>query len=217
MKKDVSINDELKDIQEFINRGGLSGELTQDIVNLRFINIEVQQKWDKAMRKLQDMNNEILTEKLKLEYPNPYNEDMDSECIDLCNAMNALPNISTMESCCGHNESEFKIFFKCDNMDQKGLYFLSRSIDSRYFSYGNDCVIETSITDMNRSVVFILRIKSTNLSRNLMISDAIIKSLNEHLNHRRFMESFEYNINAFSTNRNVKLMGELEELFSLIN
>ena len=41
----------------------------------------------------------------------PYDGRMDPECVALCNALNALPGIQTFESCCGHGEHPFWIFF----------------------------------------------------------------------------------------------------------
>lgn len=38
--------------------------------------------------------------------------DIDKECVALCEAMNALPGIRTIESCCGHGERPFRIWFK---------------------------------------------------------------------------------------------------------
>jgi hypothetical protein len=40
-----------------------------------------------------------------------YPEDMDQECIPLCDAMNSLPGIKTVSSCCGHGVKHFGIFF----------------------------------------------------------------------------------------------------------
>ena len=39
-------------------------------------------------------------------------EGIDPECIGLCQAMNAMPGITTVESCCGHGETPFQIWFK---------------------------------------------------------------------------------------------------------
>jgi hypothetical protein len=40
---------------------------------------------------------------------------IDPECVDLCRALNALPGIATNESCCGHGESPFRIWFEPAN------------------------------------------------------------------------------------------------------
>jgi hypothetical protein len=40
---------------------------------------------------------------------------MDEECITLCDAMNSLPGIETLESCCGHGKNEYRIWFNAKN------------------------------------------------------------------------------------------------------
>lgn len=40
-----------------------------------------------------------------------YVGEMDPECIALCDAINAIPGLQTTESCCGHGESLFRIWF----------------------------------------------------------------------------------------------------------
>ena len=42
--------------------------------------------------------------------------DMDPECVELCRAMNALPGITTTESCSGHGEFPYRVFFHADNL-----------------------------------------------------------------------------------------------------
>ncbi len=43
--------------------------------------------------------------------PDGHEECYDPEVVELCNAMNALPGITTLESCCGHGKIPFRIFF----------------------------------------------------------------------------------------------------------
>ncbi len=40
-----------------------------------------------------------------------YPDSMDTECIPICDALNALPGIKTHESCCGHGVHPHRIFF----------------------------------------------------------------------------------------------------------
>ena len=40
-----------------------------------------------------------------------YDGKMDKECIALCDAINTLPGIRTLLSCCGHGERPFRIWF----------------------------------------------------------------------------------------------------------
>jgi hypothetical protein len=42
---------------------------------------------------------------------------MDPECVELCRALNALPGIMTFESCCGHGERPFHVWFLSDNLE----------------------------------------------------------------------------------------------------
>jgi len=40
--------------------------------------------------------------------------DMDKECIVLCEAMNRLSGVRTVDSCCGHGKHRFRIYFAVD-------------------------------------------------------------------------------------------------------
>lgn len=44
-------------------------------------------------------------------------DDMDSECLKLCEALNLLPGILTTNSCCGHGERPYRIFFHAEDLD----------------------------------------------------------------------------------------------------
>ncbi len=47
----------------------------------------------------------------------PY-DDMDIECIAICEAINLIPDVQTRSSCCGHGERPFKIWFSVDDLKQ---------------------------------------------------------------------------------------------------
>lgn len=38
--------------------------------------------------------------------------DMDPECVPLCSAINHLPGVETVESCCGHGRGPFRVWVK---------------------------------------------------------------------------------------------------------
>lgn len=46
-----------------------------------------------------------------------YPSDMDLECVPLCNALNRLPGIVTVESCCGHGKEPFRIYFTVEKVE----------------------------------------------------------------------------------------------------
>lgn len=42
--------------------------------------------------------------------------ELDQECINLCKAINSIPGIETVESCCGHGESPYLIWIRVRNV-----------------------------------------------------------------------------------------------------
>jgi hypothetical protein len=47
----------------------------------------------------------------------PY-DGMDIECIAICEAINLIPDIRTIDSCCGHGERPFRIWFTVNDLEQ---------------------------------------------------------------------------------------------------
>ena len=45
---------------------------------------------------------------------------MDKECINLCDAINSIEGLMTIESCCGHGKDNFQIYFVLS--DLSGAY-----------------------------------------------------------------------------------------------
>jgi hypothetical protein len=46
-----------------------------------------------------------------------YDGKMDTECLQLCDAMNLVPGIETVLSCCGHGEHPYRIWFVAESID----------------------------------------------------------------------------------------------------
>lgn len=76
-----------------------------------------------------------------------YDDRMDTECIKVCDALNALPGITTSESCCGHGTGPFLVFFIAHGEIQEILMPIVRAIESSgwdldaYFSNGSEVVM----------------------------------------------------------------------------
>ena len=94
--------------------------------------------------------------------------DMDSECVSLCYTLNRFPGVETTESCSGHGERPFYIWFRCDNIDT--LSRLGRAVDKRY-SDGNWEIVLDSCDNAPRGC-FWLRSKS------VLSNDELLKSIN---------------------------------------
>lgn len=111
------------------------------------------------------------------------NEWMDAECVDLCNAINSMKGLETVESCCGHNDQPYRIFFKCH--DIPALRFLQSCIDNRYWEYGNLWSITTCIGDTGpEQLGFMLESKSSKLDEIMIQVKSMIDTLNYYLNHQ---------------------------------
>lgn len=82
--------------------------------------------------------------------------DMDSECVSICNTLNRLPGLMTYESCSGHGERPFYIWFRCDNIDT--LSRLGRAVDRRYSDGNWEIVLDSC--DGNPRGCFWLRTKT---------------------------------------------------------
>ena len=62
-----------------------------------------------------------------------YPKDMDPKCVPLCNSLNAIPNIRTIESCCGHDRGPFVLWFRMDDRRRsRYLTVVARVFDRRY-------------------------------------------------------------------------------------
>lgn len=81
--------------------------------------------------------------------------DIDEECIDLCTLLNQLPEVETFESCCGHCEYRYAIWFFCDSIDV--LTRLGRATERNYSDGKWEVVVDS--TDTHPYGVFWLRSK----------------------------------------------------------
>lgn len=134
--------------------------------------------------------------KLKLKNKIKYNTidvSIDDEVKKLCDALNCLPGIETFESCCGHGNKSFNIYFKV--IDNKGLFFLTRCIDKRYWKYGGLWDIKLSIGDdyENDYRPIIYTLTSNDVLGHNAYKQAInlIDNMNYHLNHKQFLKMYD--------------------------
>jgi hypothetical protein len=129
-----------------------------------------------------------------------YDDYMDKEVVELCNAINALSSIQTMESCCGHGKDNFKIFLKVDNK-QEGLFFLTRCVDRRYWKYGYLWKIELCVGDAfyNNRLPLIYTLHSGDIigEEAYNQSQSLVENMNYHLNHKNFIKHYCLDINLF--------------------
>ena len=68
------------------------------------------QRWQSRQRSLGFTNTEMKP-------LSKYDGAMDAECVKLCDALNRMPGIMTLESCSGHGERPFYIAFTAASMN----------------------------------------------------------------------------------------------------
>ena len=67
--------------------------------------------------------------------------DIDKQCIDICNILNRLPETETYESCAGHSKHPFWVFFRCRSINT--LSRLGRAISKNYSDGNWEIVIDS--------------------------------------------------------------------------
>ena len=82
--------------------------------------------------------------KLQDNYLN-YDGHIDKECVELCNALNNIPYVTTFESCCGHGKDVYKIWFEC--YDIGVLSRLSRAVSPNYSDGNWEIICDSTDTD----------------------------------------------------------------------
>ena len=128
---------------------------------------------------------------------------MDAECVDLCDAINSMTGLETVESCCGHNHQPYRIFFKCYELS--ALRFLQSCIDNRYWEYGSEWMITSHISDTGpEPLYFLLESKSSKLDEIMTQVEDMIRVFNHYLNHQNRFEFLGLDYNNF-------IFDELEE------
>jgi hypothetical protein len=128
-------------------------------------------------------------------YKYRYDGKMDEEVIPLCDALNSLIGITTIESCCGHGKETFTIFFRVQNYKQ-GLFFLTRCADPRYWEYGNDWSLTLRVGDIpyednedNLPIVYLLESKVMG-DEAYKQAESLLENMVYHLNHSNFINLF---------------------------
>lgn len=130
-----------------------------------------------------------------------YDKHMDKGVVvDLCNAINSLPGLQTQESCCGHGERSFQIFFEVKEAGQ-GLFFLTRCKDQRYWQFGDIWDIKLSVGDIFDNgilpTIFLLTSNSSKGEAAYSQAKDLINNMNYHLNHQTFIEYYGIDLDRF--------------------
>ena len=118
-----------------------------------------------------------------------YDKHMDEECIPLCNALNSIPGIITVDSCCGHEKHDFRIWFYLEDGGKVNyLKVVSTAFDPRYGGIdGWVCTLENSDI-VDHLPFFKISSGKTVGEQAYKESRVIATNIRELLNHQQFME-----------------------------
>ncbi len=116
----------------------------------------------------------------------------DPEVVELCRAMNALPGITTSESCCGHGKEGFIIFFRVAEADHRGLFILTWSVDNGYFKHGPFWEIKLNVSDSPTSPLPINFMLESTVRGEEAYKQAqdVVDNIVYHRKHEAFMFGF---------------------------
>lgn len=134
-----------------------------------------------------------------------YIGNMDKECIELCDALNSIDAIQTIESCCGHDNEPFQIWFSLDfktSSAEKSLFFLTRCMDRRYWKHGHKWSLSMTVGDSydGQHLPAHFHISSNKVKGKKAYKQAknLVQNMNYHLNHKNFMEAYDLDLSTFS-------------------
>ena len=139
-------------------------------------------------------------------YVSNYDSNIDKEVIELCNVINSLPGLKTLESCCGHNKDTFRIFFTIlPYQSNEGLFFLTRCIDRRYWKYGDKWSITLSVADHFDKILPITFLLESKDRGEVVYDQAndLVENMKYHLNHKNFIKCYNIDLSKFSIKENI--------------
>ena len=121
-----------------------------------------------------------------------YDDNMDAECVGLCDMINSLDGCETFESCCGHGVRPYSIYFFCDS--HYSLAVLARSVDRRYLNSWTQWIITLETTENSDREQYCYRLSSKSIycSEDIMREDLnrIIKNI-EYWSRPEFYRHFK--------------------------
>lgn len=120
-----------------------------------------------------------------------YDDRMDPECVQLCDAVNSIAGLETVSSCCGHGKTPFRIFFYLrDKTKINNLSVISRVMDRRYGGPVNwECVLEG--TDAPEYMpYFCITSGASRGEKAYAESIDIAENMSFHLQHENFIALF---------------------------
>jgi len=77
-------------------------------------------------------------------------DEFDKEVVELCKAMNKIPGIQTIDSCCGHGKDYFRIFFTVEDIETLNHFMWAGCY--RWWNWRNGFRVQICDGDVNRDL-----------------------------------------------------------------
>jgi len=148
-------------------------------------------------------------EKSKIDYAS-----QTPQVVDLSKAINALPGLITTLGT-WDKDSPMRIWFQLDgtpiswyneNACMQGLFFMTRSVDKRYWEHGDKWAIQLSVSDIYAfrelyPTNFLLESTATGEEAYTQ-AKSLIDNMTYHLNHNNFKKEFAIDLSNFKVSEN---------------
>ena len=125
--------------------------------------------------------------------------DIDPEVVGICDALNCMPGVKTISSCCGHGRQGMSISLELT--DPMGIFFLARCKSHRYWKYGSYWCLNIYAADRKTEenpypAYFNLESGHVGEEAYQEASD-FIRNVIVHLNHKTFLDGYKIDLSRF--------------------
>lgn len=115
-----------------------------------------------------------------------YDSKMDPQCVELCDALNCIPGIETVESCCGHGKFRFSVWFRVT--DPSSLFIIGRITSRNYMPAPQwSCKVEVVDSDRKNPVRFHLSSGKTKGIKAYKQSSELAKEIYKYLTTNKWV------------------------------
>ena len=111
----------------------------------------------------------------------PGSTGLDEEVAELVWAMNKLPGIQTNESCAGHGDNAFRIWFIVTDYEARGLLTLSRLMSWNYYGFWQHFRVVLDHRDVEPQVCFTLESKGYSDEAVYAAANELAAEINAHV------------------------------------
>lgn len=143
------------------------------------------------------------------QYGRYYKDEIENTHITkLRHTLDSLPGIETFGGTDYNGVKPIHIWFKV-KVGFRGLFFVTRCVDRRYWDYGHRWRLELEVGDAYDDeclpIYYLLHSGDSRGDQAYVECNSLIQNLNKHLNHKAFMKGYNLNVDEFATLKKLKI------------